>query len=543
MKKALLVGFLLGLTFQVFAERQMIYKYVVFFAHKDNQAYHYNHTTSFLSEKSIQRKQLQGIIIDERDLPVSRVLLDTLTAAGFVVQGVSRWLNCAIVFSDKKNEEQRLKELYGVRAAELVGYAYKRSKKTIDSDLSMLGSNKEPDTLNVYGKAWWQINMIGVNQLHQSGLLGQGVTVAVIDAGFKHADRIEVLKNAMPRVMATYDFVDQEFQVFDDDEHGTAVWSCMAANDSFFLVGTAPQASYLLLRSEDAGTEFPVEEFYWVMAAEFADSAGADIISSSLGYTEFDDERFNHSHKEVFKLSAWISKGAKMAAEKGLLVINSSGNEGDNDWKIMAFPADVDEVITVGAVDADGVVADFSSTGVKGGKYLKPDLMAPGKAVYVVSANGNVHTGNGTSYACPIFAGGIACLWPVLKSLPQQKIKQLLALSSNYYDEPGIYAGYGVPDLLLFYQFAVAQNTDTIFNVCKLNNKYLHLAGNVTSPTELVVAIVNEKDGPLSNHTVAIEKAGCFRVALNQTNSLKPGNYQLQYQMQQKKYTLPFQIK
>lgn len=542
MKKALLIGFFYSLIFQVFAERQMVYKYAVFFTHKDNQVYHYNHLTTFLSEKATARKQQQGIAIDERDLPVSMALLDTLKAAGFIVNGVSRWLNCAIVFSDKKNDEPRLKALYGVKAAELVGYEYKRSKPPIDLDLSMFGTKKEPDSLTLYGKAWWQNNMIGANQLHQNGLLGQGVTVAVIDAGFKHADRIEVLKNAMPQVIATYDFVDRELNVFDDDEHGTAVWSCMAANDSFFLVGTAPRAAYLLLRSEDAGTEFPVEEFYWIVAAEFADSAGADMISSSLGYTEFDNERFNHTDKDMFRLNTWISKGAKIAIEKGLLVVNSSGNEGDKDWKLLAFPADVDEVITVGAVDANGFVADFSSVGVKGGKCLKPDAMAPGKGVYVVSASGNVYAGNGTSYSCPILAGGLACLWPLLKGFPQQQVKQLLALSSNYYNEPGIYAGHGIPDLWLLYQFALAKNTDTIFDVRKLNNKYLHLAGNVSQPTELIINISTDNKEVLISQNIAIEKSGCFRVELNKSNALKPGSYQLMYNIQQKKYTLPFKI-
>ncbi|TAE79522.1 MAG: hypothetical protein EAY81_11160 [Bacteroidetes bacterium] len=543
MKKVLLFCFFCGCILQTFAQQQKVYKYVVFFTHKDTQQY-VGYPTRFLSPQSLLRRQNQGIAINSQDYPVSSALLDTLKMAGYTTHGVSRWLNCAVVFSDKKDEQQRLKQLYGVKSAEWVGYGYKSIKnKPTEAEQPAEKKKKAPKAHTVYGKSWWQVEMIGAHRLHEKGLQGKDVLVAVIDAGFKNANRIGVLEKAMLQVAATYDFVDLEPNVFDDDEHGTSVWSCMAANDTFNLIGTAPQASYLLLRSEDAQTEFPVEEFYWVIAAEFADSAGADIINSSLGYTDFDNEMFNHNSKQVFMQSTWISKGAAIASEKGLLVINSSGNEGDKDWQIVAFPGDVDEVITVGAVDADGFVASFSSIGVKGSKYLKPDVAAPGKGVFVASADGEVFPGNGTSYACPILTGGMACLWPLFKSMPQKQIKSLLALSSNDYNQPNIYSGYGLPDLSLLHAFVTTAKTDTIFDMRKLSDKYWHIAGNVTQPSIIEITILNERGESVQTQLLPVDKPGSFRLKLHQSDATNPGNYRLVCTMQQKRMTLPFLIK
>ncbi|MES2690398.1 MAG: S8 family serine peptidase, partial [Bacteroidota bacterium] len=456
MKKYLFVvfGFIVCVTTQ--AQSQRMYKYVVFFADKDTLAHHPAKPETFLSAKAITRKKEQRIAIDATDLPVTPAYLDAISKdTDFTVHNTSRWFNCAVIFTTRKDAVASLQTMKGVRQVMDVGYSTVRKSKPSPVNLdAMIASleqkfvrrnRKETDT-NIYGAGLSQAAMLNVPQLHKIGLNGYTTTIAIIDAGFSKANTHKVFANTLKNVMATYDFVDMEQNVFNDDDHGTAVWSCIGASDSFNFVGTAPSAKYILLRSEDAPTEFPVEEFYWAIAAEFADSMGVDLISSSLGYNEFGDARYNYTQKHLNGKTAWITKAATLASQKGILVVNSGGNEGDNMWKQITFPADADEVISVGAVDKNDHLSDFSSLGLTADKRIKPNLVAMGESVAIASELGNVYTGNGTSYSCPILAGGIACLWPELKKHAQADIKNILQLSASNYYKPNKYFGYGIPD-------------------------------------------------------------------------------------------------
>lgn len=537
MKKALFAvfGLILGVALQ--AQSQRIYKYVVFFTDKDTLAHHPSKPETFLSAKAITRKREQHVAIDVTDLPVNSAYLKAISSdTDLIVHNTSRWFNCAVVFTTKKEAIAPLLNIKGIQRVIDVGYSTVRKAKPSQVNLdAMIASleqkfvrrnRKETDT-NVYGAGLSQAAMLNVPQLHKSGLNAHSTIIAVIDAGFSKANTHKVFANTLKNVVATYDFVDMEQNVFNDDDHGTAVWSCIGASDSFSFVGTAPVAKYILLRSEDAPTEFPVEEFYWAIAAEFADSMGADMISSSLGYNEFGDAKYNYTQKNLNGKTAWITKAATLASQKGMLVVNSGGNEGDNMWKQITFPADADEVISVGAVDKTGHFADFSSLGPTADKRIKPNLMAMGEGVTIASDLGNVYTGNGTSYSCPVLAGGIACLWPELKTHSQVEIKNMLQLSASNYYKPDKYFGYGIPDLWLVHQLAQTYTTDSILDARMLDDKCIHVALFSTKKQKVKFTLTDTAGLVILTQTEQLKQGGNTRIKLNKLKKSAAGNYLL----------------
>jgi subtilisin family serine protease len=228
----------------------------------------------------------------------------------------------------------------------------------------------------------------------------------------------------------------------------------MAANLPGIFVGTAPQAEYLLIKSEDTRGEFPVEEDFWVAAVEFADSVGIDVISSSLGYYKFDNISEYYSRDDVDGKTALTSQAAEIASLKGLLLVSSAGNEGNNEWEKVTFPADVENVLTVGSVSAEGQKSSFSSVGLTADYRIKPDVMALGANCSVISPAGQVQTVNGTSFSAPMIAGLAACLWQGFPLLKNTEIIQLIRESSSQYQRPDAHLGYGIPDFIKAYNTA-----------------------------------------------------------------------------------------
>ena len=234
--------------------------------------------------------------------------------------------------------------------------------------------------------------------------------------------------------------------VYEDNSHGMSVLSCMAANKPGVFMGTAPDAHYLLLRTEDAGSEFIIEEDNWVAAAEFADSAGAWIINSSLGYTEFDDPQTSHTYLDLDGNSTHVTRGADIAASKGILVVNSAGNSGDNAWRYIGAPADGDSVLTIGAVDSLGNYASFSSQGPSAAGRIKPNVSCTGQATWIVTSAGNIGRANGTSFSSPILAGAAACLWQAFPDASNMEIYKAIEQSAHQYENPDYFVGYGIPN-------------------------------------------------------------------------------------------------
>lgn len=523
----------------VHAQQKMAYKFAVFFSNKDTVTYPISKPELFLSAKSIKRKQQQNIVVDIFDVPVNSLNIEALIKAGFNVHNTSRWFNCAIVFSDNKHAADSLKKIIGVTQVIDVGFSEKNTNTQINKpvDLGEMVTqleqklsnikNKINQDSNIYGSGYTQARMINATKLHQMNLNGSGVTIAIIDAGYSNANKHVVFKHALKHVIATYDFVDMEANVFDNDDHGTAVWSCLAANDTFSFIGTAPSAKYLLLRSEDAKTEFPVEEFYWAIAAEYADSIGADIISSSLGYNEFDHDKYNYEQKHLDGKTTWITQAANLASKKGLFVINSAGNEGDNLWKQIAFPADANDVVTVGAVDKKQRFAGFSSVGLTADGRIKPDLMALGENVTIANEMGSIYEGDGTSYSCPILAGGVACLWPLLKNYNATQIINWLHFSGSYYYKPNKYFGYGIPDLYLVYQLTTNYKNDSLLDVRVLDDKNHHLTYYANHEEKLKITFVNALGKQVFSQTENVKQPGLIRFKLNGSKKLRNGVYTL----------------
>jgi subtilisin family serine protease len=308
-----------------------------------------------------------------------------------------------------------------------------------------------------YGDAYNQLEMLGGNKLHREGYTGEGMTIAVIDAGFYKVDELAVFSDLQNQILSTYDFVDGNSNVYDDHTHGMMVLSTMGGKGE--MTGTAPEANYILLRTEDVFSENLIEEYMWVCAAEYADSAGADIINSSLGYTTFDDALQNHTYEDMDGETAPISIGAGIAFSKGIIVVNSAGNSGNSSWNFIGAPADNFDVLSVGAVDENEEFASFSSYGPNADGALKPNVVAQGKNTVIISSSDTVRTGSGTSFSSPITAGMVACLWGAQPNQTPETVKDAIYKSADRYLNPDNQFGYGVPDYFSAYQILASNLT------------------------------------------------------------------------------------
>ena len=270
--------------------------------------------------------------------------------------------------------------------------------------------------------------------------------IAVLDAGFYNVDSLYCFSHLFDegRVLGTYDFVEQEKEVYNDDIHGMAVLSCMGSDLQDGLIGTAPKANYFLLRTEDAYSENVIEEYNWICGAEFADSIGADVINSSLGYTTFDYSIQNYTYDDLDGKTAPSSIAATMASRKGIIVVNAVGNSGNGSWKYIGAPSDADSILSVGAVDENKEIASFSSYGPTSDGRVKPSVCAQGKNTEVINSQGNVINSNGTSFASPVLAGLVTCLWQAHPTKSNMEIINAVIQSATLYNNPNDHAGYGL---------------------------------------------------------------------------------------------------
>ena len=298
--------------------------------------------------------------------------------------------------------------------------------------------------------------MLVGQRLHNIGHKGKGMTIAVLDGGFQNVDVIPAFKHA--NIVGTKDFVFPNSQYFfQETDHGTKVLSAMASNEPQVLIGTAPEARYWLLRCEDQQTEQAVEEDYWAMAAEFADSVGADIITSSLGYNEYDHASCYHQ-RDLDGKTALISRTASMLAKKGIVLVNSAGNSGMGPWKKISFPADARDILTVGAVNIEKKNAPFSGVGPTQDGRVKPDVMALGSPATLISGRGTIVRDMGTSFSTPLVAGLVACLWQAFPDKTALEIINLVRQSGSSWKEPDNIFGYGIPNFWRAYMIGKAAN-------------------------------------------------------------------------------------
>ena len=423
------------------------YIYRVSLTDKAGTPYSFDNPTRFLSRRAIERRKRQGLAIDSTDLPVSSHYISIIQKKGVNIIGQSRWQNTILVRMKDSTLVNGIRQLPCVKACKLVWL----SPDSITPDKRIdYQSHFEPyDSIpnEIYGTAADQIYSLKGDQLHKAGFLGKGMMIAVIDGGFKNADRIPELKKI--NILGWHDFVSpNDPQLFSETDHGTKVLSIMGAYHPYIFIGTAPKAGYWLLRSEDQLTEQEVEEDYWTMAAEFADSVGCDVINSSLGYNEYDHKWMSYKQWQLDGKTAFVSRSAALLAQKGIILCNSAGNSGMGPWKKIGVPADADHILTVGAIsDIDTQrIAAFSSVGPTQDGRVKPDVVALGAPARVISGRGTITSSMGTSFSSPVVCGLVACLWQAMPDKTASEIIEIIRRTGNNYQHPDNIYGYGVPD-------------------------------------------------------------------------------------------------
>ena len=435
----------------------------IYLSDKENVEVSLQNPSLILSQRAIDRKNNHGIVVDERDVPVNENYIAQLkTQLGISVLAKSKWFNTVHV----RGSEENINALLSLDFVESIDFA----DKSLNARMEIQNNKFEHEEALIdftYGDSQNQIEMINANALHLDDYSGEGIIIAVIDAGFTNVNTIGAFDRLRTNndLLDGYDFVDRNSDVYayTGNTHGTKVLSTMGGYIQDNYVGSAPDASYYLFRTEDAASENPVEESYWVEAAERADSLGVNIINSSLGYTVYDNPSYDYTPNDMNGQTAFISKGANIASEKGILVVTSAGNSGGGSWQIVGAPADASNVLSIGAVDENGDYAPFSSRGSIIQPTQKPDVVAKGASAAVINENNTIVTNNGTSFSSPIMAGGIACLWQALPNATNEEIKQYVRMSATQFNTPDFFLGFGIPDLAIAYDIGLSLQEPEIF--------------------------------------------------------------------------------
>ena len=436
----------------LYLSAQDVTMYRLILTDKGNPPYSIDRPEKFLSQKSIDRRIKQGFPVNETDLPIDPAYFEALTEAGATIQTYSKWVNTVVVkIADDEvleniNQLSFIDDLYPVWRGSLPEPVSAKNSEE-QENVPVIFSHLRNDD---YGDGLTQISLHNGYLLHELGYTGKDMTIAVIDGGFRNVDKIDYFDQN--KILGVKNFTHENVNPLGGNvDHGTRVLSCMLANKSGNMIGTAPQANYYLFKTEVNNEEFPIEEDYWVAALEHADSLGVDIVSTSLGYSTFDDPSMNHNHSQLDGVTIPASRASSMAASKGMLVMHSAGNEGNKNWEKIMIPADAKDMLTVGAITSDSILSAFSSLGNTSDGRIKPDIVAMGTSTAVITHEGKITKSNGTSFACPIMSGLAACLWQALPELNSLELIALIRESAHRYQNPDNQYGYGIVDVLKAY--------------------------------------------------------------------------------------------
>lgn len=420
-------------------------KYRISLKDKAATEYSLKKPEKYLSAKAIERRRKQNLPIDSTDLPVCRKYIDEIRKQGVKIVVTGKWDNFVTVSCNDTTLIDRIAALPFVLSTEKVWISPGAGKPSMATERDSVLNQPTIHPDSIYGRAITQIQMSNGDKLHEAGFKGQGMTIAVIDAGFHNVDKITAMQNI--RILGTKDFVNQQADIFAESSHGMSVLSCIGMNRPDIMTGTAPEASFWLLRSEDEYSEHLVEQDYWSAAVEFADSVGVDVINTSLGYYSFDDKSKNYKYRDLDGRHALMSRQASHIADKGMILVCSAGNSGAGSWKKITPPGDADNVLTVGAIDKRAVLATFSSVGNTADHRVKPDVVAVGVGSDVIRTDGNQGRANGTSFSSPIMCGMVTCLWQACPTLTAKEVIELVRRSGDRAGFPDNIYGYGVPNM------------------------------------------------------------------------------------------------
>jgi subtilisin family serine protease len=444
----------------------------VYFKDKPDFQSYYDAPLTMLSQRALDRRTNQNIPLDIKDVPIKQSYIDAIVASnGIVVKAKSKWMNALHI----QGLEANIKALTLNSFVDRVDFANKAlnitSRKTKTSKIQITTKTEQVLVDFAYGTSANQINMLNGQFLHQQNHTGTGKIIAVLDGGFPGVNTAVPFKRLRDnnQILGGYDYVMRNANFYTGDTHGTLVLSSMGGYQVDKLVGTAPDASYYLFITEANPLESPLEESNWVEAAEEADRLGVDIITTSLGYFEgHTNPAYDYKYAAMDGKTTFISRGAEIAFSRGMIVVASAGNSGNDPEPHIGAPADAKSVITVGAVTAQKALASFSSIGPSFDKRIKPEVMAQGQQPVLSDENGNIITASGTSFSCPIMAGMIACLWQAYPNKTNQEIRDLVIKSSDKYASPTNTFGYGIPN------FSLALNNGLGVNQFYKNNAIVY---------------------------------------------------------------------
>ena len=445
----------------------------VYFTDKPDSTIYLANPLTMLTQKSLDRRTAQNIALDIKDVPISPSYITQITnATGITVMAKSKWLN-ALHIRGSVTDIQQLSTLSFVNSiqfanATLNANASGKSASTVN--IEAVNKTLETQINFAYGNSNNQIQMLGGDLLHQQNFTGTGKTIAVLDAGFPGVNTALPFQRLFTNnlLLGGYDYVNQSTNFYTGGTHGTLVLSTMGGYVENSLVGTAPDASYYLFITEDVNSENPVEESYWVEAAEEADRLGVDIINTSLGYFGYDNPNYSYTYEDMNGVTSFISRGADVAFSRGIICVTSAGNSGSTANPHISVPADAINTLAIGAVNAAGLYTSFSSIGPSFDGRVKPDVVAQGVQAVVSDPSGNIGTANGTSFSGPITAGMVACLWQALPTKTNAEIIQIIKESGSIFANPTPQLGYGIPN------YNTALSTALGINVIKKDSFLLY---------------------------------------------------------------------
>lgn len=446
----------LSFSLIVAAQTELVF---VFFKDKPNKAAFFSNPLSELTQKSLDRRTRLGIALTDQDAPIEPTYISNIQNLGFTVTDYSKWLNGVAVNATPAQIQILSQQSYVDHVESFVRNpnGSKRAQKIEKfKEFDEEFSNREPLNDFNYGNSLAQIEQINLRQLHIAGFAGSGISIAVIDTGFPYVNTGSAFRRirTKSRIKDTYNFVSKHTDVYSTslNSHGAMCLGIIGGYIDGTFVGSAPNADFYLYASENDDVEIPEEQLYWIEAAEQADRKGVDIISTSLGYTEFDDSRYDYTYADMNGATTFISRGAQIASEKGIFVLIAAGNEGQSSWHYISAPADAPGVFTIGAVTSSGASSGFSSYGPNSAGVIKPDAAARGTNTYYAYNNSSSY-GSGTSFATPLAAGGVACF---MQSLPNttsiNQLKQKLRQDASLYPNPNNQQGYGILNFYKTYQ-------------------------------------------------------------------------------------------
>jgi len=456
------VLFVLLLSLLNFCAVAQTNRYVVFFKDKLNTPYSTDEPGAFLSSRAIDRRMAQGIKVTEDDLPLTPAYIAGVGSTGARTFFTSRWAN-ALLIEAESSVLPEISQLSFVDHVEFVAPGTRLHSGGRKRQSSRAKSHAQGT------RTATQLSMIGLDAMQDAGYRGEKMLIALFDGGFSGVDTAPPFQHIFDEGRldrdACVNFVTNTHEVFQNDDHGTAVFSVIAAYAEGSFVGGSYEATYQLYITEDVGSEYRIEEYNWLFAAEKADSAGVDIISSSLGYYDFDDASMNYTRSQLDGKTTVVSRAAQWAADRGIVVVCSAGNEGANQWQLITAPADAIDVLAVASVSGTGQRSPSSSKGPSADGRTKPDVAAMGVGTSIIRPDGSVASLNGTSLAAPLITSLAAGVWQRYPALSAGAVIEAIRNSASQSSSPDSLIGYGIPNFQAVVNYIESHPQEEVFAV------------------------------------------------------------------------------